>query len=80
MPDTITIAERVRKIIAEHLGVALERTTNDAELIDDLGADSLDVIEIAIRIDDELGTDTEDDDYSKWRTVGDVVQVIERKR
>lgn len=70
---------RLRKLVAEHLGVDVTRATDDADLIDDLGADSLDVVELTIAVEDEfrLEKSIPDDEADKWRTVGDMLRTVE---
>lgn len=84
MTDLITIDGRVRKIIGDMLALAeLGRNPDfawDAELVDELGADSLDLVEIAIHLDDKLGVDIRDDELSRWKTAGDVLASVEAQR
>ena len=70
---------RLRKLVAEHLGVDIAKAADDADLIDDLGADSLDVVELTIAVEDEfrLEKSIPDDEADKWRTVGDMLRTVE---
>lgn len=70
---------RLRKLVAEHLGVDVAKATDEADLIDDLGADSLDVVELTIAVEDEfrLEKSIPDDEADKWRTVGDMLRTVE---
>ncbi len=76
MSDT---AERVKKVIIEQLLCDDGRVTENAALIDDLGADSLDTIELVMALEEEFGIDITDDDASAIQTVGDVVRVIDAR-
>lgn len=81
MPDTIRTADRVRALVAEHLGVPVENATDDAELSDDLGADSLDAIELSIALEEAFGIpEITDEEVERWTTVGDIVRTVEGKR
>ncbi len=72
------IAERVKKIVANHLGVYESKLTDSASFIDDLGADSLDTVELAMAFEDEFGCDIPDDAASRIVTVKDAVNLIEQ--
>ncbi len=72
------IAERVRKIVANHMGVYESKVTNSASFIDDLGADSLDTVELAMAFEDKFGCDIPDDAATKIVTVKDAVIFIEQ--
>jgi acyl carrier protein len=67
---------RIKKIMAKSFLVPLEKVTDDALLIDDLGADSLGVFEMIINIEDDFGVEIEDKEMLKLRTVGDAISVI----
>ena len=74
------IAEKVKKIIAEHLGIDdMEKITNDAKFIDDLGADSLDTVELVMAFEEEFGSEISDSEAEKILTVGDAIKFIESK-
>ena len=73
------IADRVRSIIAEQLGVKIEEVTDAASFIDDLGADSLDTVELVMALEEEFGIEIPDEDAEKMATVGDAVKYIEKK-
>jgi acyl carrier protein len=75
---TETIAGRVRNIIAEHLNVDLERVTDDVALIDDLNADDLDLVELAMAFEEEFNIEIPDDDAEQALTVGDAIKTVER--
>ena len=70
------IFERVKEIIVEQLGVTETSVTLDASFIDDLGADSLDIVELIMALEEEFDTEIPDSDAEKVVTVGDVVDYI----
>ena len=72
------IAERVKKIVAEYLGVDETKIKDDSSFMDDLGADSLDAIELAMAFEDEFGCEIPDDAAKKIMTVNDIVGFIEQ--
>jgi acyl carrier protein len=71
------IGERVKKIVVEHLGVEAEKVTENASFIDDLGADSLDTVELVMAFEEEFGCEIPDDAAEKIVTVKDAVSFIE---
>ena len=71
------IAERVKKIVVDHLGVDAEKVVEGASFIDDLGADSLDTVELVMAFEEEFGVEVPDEEAEKLQTVGDVVKYIE---
>ena len=73
------IAERVKKIVIEHLGVEESKVTEGASFIDDLGADSLDTVELVMAFEEEFSVEVPDEEAEKLQTVGDVVKYIEDK-
>ncbi len=72
-----SIEVRVKKIIAEQLDVKPEQVVADAKFIEDLGADSLDTVELVMALEEEFGHQIPDEDAEKLQTVGDVVRYIE---
>jgi acyl carrier protein len=72
------IGERVKKIIVEHLGVEPGKVTEDASLIDDLGAGSLDTIELVMSFEEEFGCEIPDDAAETILTVGDAIKFLEK--
>ena len=70
------IEERVKKIVVEHLGVDEEKVANDASFIDDLGADSLDTVELVMAFEEEFGVEIPDDAAETILTVGDAVRFL----
>ena len=73
------VAEKVKAIVAEQLGVKEEEVTDTASFIDDLGADSLDTVELVMALEEEFGIEIPDEDAEKMATVGDAVRYIETK-
>ena len=71
--------EKVISIVSEQLGVPKEEITRESSFIDDLKADSLDVVELVMELEDEFGVSIPDEDYEKIRTVGDAIDYIEEK-
>jgi len=74
------IFELVQKITVEKLGVKTEEVTREARFSEDLGADSLDVVELVMSLEDECGVDIPDDDVSNLKSVGDVVDYITNRK
>ncbi len=74
-----TIFERVQKIVAETLGVDKEKVTMEAAFIADLGADSLDLVELIMQFEEEFGGEISDEDAQKIKTVGEAVKYIEER-
>ena len=70
------IGERVKKIVVEHLGVEAEKVTEGASFIDDLGADSLDIVELVMTMEEEFDLEIPDEAAEKIKTVGDVVTYV----
>ena len=77
MSDT---ADRVKKIVVEHLGVEEDKVVPDASFIDDLGADSLDSVELVMAFEEEFGVEIPDDAAEKINTVGDAIKYIEEHK
>lgn len=75
MSDT---AERVKKIVVEHLGVEDDKVVESASFIDDLGADSLDTVELVMAFEEEFSIEIPDDAAEKIQTVGDAVEFISK--
>ena len=77
MSDT---ADRVAKIVVEHLGVEADKVTQDASFIDDLGADSLDIVELVMAFEEEFGVEIPDEDAEKIAKVEDAISYIESSK
>jgi len=73
------IADRVKKIISEQLNVKEDEITESSSFVDDLGADSLDTVELVMAFEEEFGIEIPDEDAEKIRTVGDAIKYIEEK-
>lgn len=74
-----SIEEKVIGIVSEQLGVPKEEVKRESSFVDDLKADSLDVVELVMEFEDEFEITIPDDDYEKIRTVGDAIDYIEQK-
>jgi acyl carrier protein len=72
-----TVEQQVKAIVAEQLGVKQEQVTNDASFVDDLGADSLDTVELVMALEEEFGQEIPDEEAEKLQSVGDVIKYIE---
>ncbi len=70
------ILEKVKEIVMDQLGVEEEEVTEKASFVDDLGADSLDIVELIMALEEEFETDIPDEDAEKIATVGDAVKYI----
>ena len=73
------VAERVKKIVVEHLGVEPEKVVEGANFIEDLGADSLDTVELVMAFEEEFGVEIPDDAAETIVTVGDAVKFLSAK-
>jgi acyl carrier protein len=71
------VTAKVKKIIVEHLGVDEAKVTEEASFIDDLGADSLDTVELVMAFEEEFGSEISDSEAEKILTVGDAIRFIE---
>jgi acyl carrier protein len=74
-----SIEEKVKDIIVEQLGVNPEQVTPTASFIEDLGADSLDTVELVMAFEEEFGVEVPDEDAEKLQSVGDVIKYIEER-
>ncbi len=72
----MAIEERVKKIIVEQLGVNENEVTPEAKFVDDLGADSLDLVELVMALEEEYDMEISDEDAEKIQTVGDAIEYI----
>jgi acyl carrier protein len=75
-----SIEERVKEIICEQLGVSADEVTPQASFIEDLGADSLDLVELVMALEEEYGMEISDEDAEKIRTVQDVLDYINKQK
>ncbi len=73
------IEQRVKEIIADQLGEPIENITPEKDFVQDLGADSLDVVELVMALEEEFGIEIPEDDAEKIRTVGDAIEYIKQK-
>ena len=71
------ISDRVKKIVVEHLGVDEDKVVDNASFIDDLGADSLDTVELVMAFEEEFGIEIQDDAAENIQSFGDAVKFIE---
>ena len=71
--------QKVKSIIAEQLGVKIEEVTDTASFVDDLGADSLDTVELVMALEEEFGIEIPDEDAEKMTNVGEAVRYVEEK-
>ena len=74
------VASKVKKIVADHLGIDESKVTEESSFIDDLGADSLDTVELVMAFEEEVGSEISDSEAEKILTVGDAVKFIEEKK
>ena len=75
----MAVAEKVKSIIAEQLGVKIEEVKPEASFIDDLGADSLDTVELIMALEEEFSVEIPDEDAEKMTKVGDAIKYVEEK-
>ena len=73
-----SIKERVREIVVSELGVEAEKVTPEASFVEDLGADSLDTVELVMAFEEEFGIDIPDEDAEQMSTVGEAVKYLEK--
>ena len=70
------VSVKVKKIVADHLGVEEDKVVNEASFIDDLGADSLDTVELVMAFEEEFGSEISDSEAEKILTVGDAIKLL----
>jgi len=78
--NKMSIFDKVKKIIVEQLGVEEKDVTMESSFVDDLGADSLDIVELVMAFEEEFDMEIPDEDAEKIRTVGDAVNYIQEKQ
>ena len=71
------VGDKIKKIIVDHLGVDAEKVSDEASFIDDLGADSLDTVELVMAFEEEFGAEISDSEAEKILTVGDAIKFVE---
>ena len=71
--------EKVRQLVCDQLGKSIDKVTADSKIVDDLGADSLDVVEMLMAAYDEFGVEVPDDKIESLKTIGDVVEYIQNE-
>ena len=76
---TKDVSSKVKKMVADHLGVDETKVVDEANFIDDLGADSLDTVELVMAFEEEFGSEISDSEAEKILTVGDAIKFIESK-
>jgi acyl carrier protein len=76
----MSVEQKVKQIIADQLGVDIEKITPEAKFVDDLGADSLDIVELIMAFEEEFGIEIPDEDAEKIATVKDVIDYINSKQ
>jgi len=74
------VMEKVKKIIVDQLGVEENKVKEDSSFIDDLGADSLDIVELIMAFEEEFDIEISDEDAEKIKIVGDVIRYLENKQ
>ncbi len=74
-----SVEEKVKEIVCEQLGISEEEVSPEKHFIDDLGADSLDIVELVMAMEEEFDLDIPDEDAEKMKTVGDVTKYITSK-
>ena len=73
------VADKVKKIVVENLSVSEDQVTPEARFVEDLGADSLDLVELVMAFEEEFGSDIPDEDAEKLHSVGDAIKYIEER-
>ena len=76
---TKDVSAKVKKMVSDHLGIDESKVTEEANFIDDLGADSLDTVELVMAFEEEFGSEISDSEAEKILTVGDAIKFIEGK-
>jgi acyl carrier protein len=80
MADAVDIGSQIKSIIAEKLGVELSKVTDNASFINDLGADSLDTVELIMELENQFAISIPDEDQEKIQNVGDAINYVKEKK
>jgi acyl carrier protein len=75
----MAVEDKIREIIVEQLGVTAEEVVPEASFIDDLGADSLDIVELVMAIEEEFGLEIPDEDAERMQSIGDAINYVEER-
>ena len=75
----MAVEDKIKEIIVEQLGVAAEEVVPEASFIDDLGADSLDIVELVMANEEEFGLEIPDEDAERMQNIGDVISYVEER-
>lgn len=75
----MAVEDKIKGLVAEQLGVSVDEVTPEASFTDDLGADSLDIVELVMAIEEEYGIEIPDDDAEKIQTIQDAITYIEER-
>ena len=73
----MSIEDRVKKIVSDQLGTSLDEIQSDSSFVDDLGADSLDTVELVMALEEEFGTEIPEEEAEKLQTVGSVIEYVQ---
>ncbi len=76
----MAVEDKIKDLIVEHLGVSMGEVVPEASFIDDLGADSLDIVELVMAIEEEFGLEISDDDAEKIQTIGDAINYVDERQ
>jgi acyl carrier protein len=75
----MAVEDKIKEIIVDQLGVAAEEVVPEASFIDDLGADSLDIVELVMAIEEEFGLEIPDEDAERMQSIGDAISYVEER-
>jgi acyl carrier protein len=75
-----TIPQKLKKLVAEELNVNVKRITSGASLVDDLGADDLDLVELVMAVEEDFGIEIRDEEADGFKTVGDIADFLKTKK
>ncbi|HTO08207.1 MAG TPA: acyl carrier protein [Myxococcota bacterium] len=75
----MAVEDKIREIIVEQLGVSAEEVVPEASFIDDLGADSLDIVELVMAIEEEFGLEIPDEDAERMQSIADAINYVEER-